>query len=79
MKNVKVVHAKQTIMESNNSTEAVTKKQYNRKMLQKFAAHHSDVRIQQNPGGNNICRCYPQNPPHTFRASPIGIPRGKCF
>ena len=38
MNNVKVLHTKETIMTSNNFTEAVTQKQSNRKLLQKYAA-----------------------------------------
>ena len=40
MNNVKVVHTKETI--SNNFTEAVTRKQSNGKMLQKYAAHSAE-------------------------------------
>ena len=39
MNNVKVVHTKETIKIYNNFTEAVTQKQSNGKMLQKYAAH----------------------------------------
>ena len=38
MNNVKVLRTKETIMTSNNFTEAVTQKQSNRKLLQKYAA-----------------------------------------
>ena len=51
MKNVKVVYTKETITTSNNFTEAVTQKQSNGKMPQKYAAHpqknnHADMQIQ---------------------------------
>ena len=36
MNNVKVVHTKETIMTSNDITEAVTQKQSNRNMAQKL-------------------------------------------
>ena len=39
MNNVKVIHTKETIMTSNNITEAVTQKQSNRKMPPKYGAH----------------------------------------
>ena len=57
MNNVKVVHTKETIMTSNNFTEAVTQKQPNGKMHQKYAAHlqkniHANMQIQRKPGGN---------------------------
>ena len=67
-------------MSSNNFTEAVTQKQFNRKMLQKYAAHpqkniNAHVQIQWKSGGNNTeiigqYRRSPQNLPHTFRAPP---------
>ena len=45
-------------MTSNNITEAVTQKQSNGKMLQKYGAHpqrntHANVQIQWKPGGKN--------------------------
>ena len=51
MKNVKVVYTKETITTSNDFTEAVTQKQSNGKMPQKYAAHpqknsHADMQIQ---------------------------------
>ena len=39
MNNIKVVHTKETIMASNNFTEAVTQTQSNGKIPQKYAAH----------------------------------------
>ena len=39
MNNVKVVLTKETVMKSNNTTEAVNQKQSNGKMLQKYGAH----------------------------------------
>ena len=39
MNNIKVVHTKETILTSNNFTEAVTQKQFNGKILQNFASH----------------------------------------
>ena len=87
MNNVKVVHTKETIMASNNITEAVTKKQSNRKMPQKYRVHpqrntHTDVQIQRKSGGNNTVITgphsrSPRNPPHISRAPPIGKPQVK--
>ena len=84
MNNVKAVHTKETIMTYNNSTEAVTQKHSDGKMLQKYAALpqkniHTNVQIQQKPGGNNteisgLHRCSPQNLLHTSRALPLSPP-----
>ena len=46
MKNVKMMHTKEKIMTNNNLTEGVTQKQSNRKMLEKYTVHHSDLQIQ---------------------------------
>ena len=58
MNKVKLVHTKETLMTSNDITEAITQKQSNGKMLQKYGAHpqrntHADMQIQSKPGGNN--------------------------
>ena len=76
MNNVKTIHTKETIMTNNNFTEGVTQKQSNGKMLKKYAVHHSDLRIQPKPGGNNtkithLHRCSAQSRPHTLRVSPL--------
>ena len=80
MNNIKVVHTKETIMASNNFTEAVTQTQSNGKIPEKYAAHPqkntcADVKIQRKPGYNNteitgLHRRSPRNPPHTSRAPP---------
>ena len=50
MENVKVVQTKETIMASNNITEAVNQKQSNGKMPQKYAPHlQKKTRRQANP------------------------------
>ena len=41
-----MIHTKETIMTNNNFTEGVTQKQSNRKMLEKYILHHSDLQIQ---------------------------------
>ena len=76
MNNVKIMHTKEATMTNNNFTEGVTQKQSSGKMLKKYAVHHPDLQIQQKPGGNNtkithLHRCSAQNPPHTFRVSPL--------
>ena len=76
MNNVKIIDTKETIMTNNNFTEGVTQKQSNGKILKNYAVHHSDLRIQPKPGGNNtkithLHRCSAQNPPHTLRVSPL--------
>ena len=63
-------------MTNNNFTEGVTQKQSNGKILKNYAVHHSDLRIQPKPGGNNtkithLHRCSAQNRPHTLRVSPL--------
>ena len=79
-------HTKGTIMTSNNITEAVTQKQSNGKMPQKYATHlqknaHADVQVQQKPAGHNteitgLHRYSPRNPPHTSRAPSIAKTSG---
>ena len=63
-------------MTNNNFTEGVTQNQSNGKILKNYAVHHSDLRIQTNPGGNNtkftqLHWCSAHNPPHTLRVSPL--------
>ena len=81
MNNVKIKHAKETIMTNNNFTEGVTQNESNGKILKDYAVHHSDMRIQTLPGGNNTKftlrhRCSAHNPPHTLRVSPLGKSSG---
>ena len=45
MNNIKMMHTKETIMKNNNFTKGVTQKQSNRKMLEKYTVHHSDLQI----------------------------------
>ena len=76
MNNVKMIDTKETIMTNNNFTEGVIQKQSNGKILKNYAVHHSDLQIQPKPEGNNtkmthLHRCSAQNPPHTFRVSPL--------
>ena len=76
MNNVKIIHTKETTMTNNNFKEGVTQKQSNGKILQNYAVHHCDLRIQPKPGGNNtkithLDRYSAQNPPHTLRVSPL--------
>ena len=78
--NVKVVHAKEKIMTSKNITEAVTQKQSNGKIPQKYGAHplktptptcksgESQEAITLNNTG--LHRRSPRNPPHISRALP---------
>ena len=53
MNNVKRIHTEETIMTNNNFKEGVTQTQCNDKILKTYAVHHSDLRIQPKPGGNN--------------------------
>ena len=46
MNNIKMMQTKETIMKNNNFTEGVTQKQSNRKMLEKYTVHRSDLQIQ---------------------------------
>ena len=51
MNKVKVVHTKETLMTSNDITEAITQKQSNGKMPQKYGENpqrntHADMQIQ---------------------------------
>ena len=76
MNNIKIIDTKETIMTNNNFTERVTQKQSNGKILKNYAVHHSNLRIQPKPGGNNtkmthLHRCSTQNPPLTLRVSPL--------
>ena len=76
MNNVRIIHTKETIMTNNNFKETVTQKQSNGKILKNYAVHHSDLRIQPNPGGNNtkithLHRCSAQSRLHTLRVSPL--------
>ena len=76
MNNVKVKHAKETIMTNNNFTEGATQNQSNGKIPKNYAVHHSDMQIQTLPGGNKTKftqrhSCSALNPPHTLRVLPL--------
>ena len=68
-------------MASNNITEAVTQKQSNGKIPQKYTTQlqkntHADVQVQQKPAGHNteitgLHRHSTLNPPHTSIAPSI--------
>ena len=90
MNKVKVVHTKETIMASNNFTEAIIQNQSNGKigkMPQNHSAHpqkntHADVQIQEAITlKSQVCICaVSQNPLHAFRSFPlIETPWGNCL